>query len=197
MKNKIITSFMNFICKYNNVDDYKYDLIKYGFEGLYLTLTKLVLIIFVNIILGQIKEFFLLSLFFNIIRFFAFGVHAKRSRDCLISSLILFVLFPYLIKVLSISNIILIPIFLVLSLIIIIYSPSDTVKRPITKKDKRITYKILTTLVLITYLVFLSRFNNNSICNSIFFAGVIQSFIVLPITYKLFGVPYKNKEVNN
>lgn len=95
MKKLIINKCMELVTTYNkDLSQRDIDKIKYGLEGLYLTITKLIFIIIVSIILGIWKETLLLILIFNGIRLTAFGVHAKRSIDCLISSTLFFILFP-------------------------------------------------------------------------------------------------------
>ena len=97
MKKLIINKCMELVTTYNkDLSQRDIDKIKYGLEGLYLTITKLIFIIIVSIILGIWKETLLLILIFNGIRLTAFGVHAKKSIDCLISSTLFFILFPIL-----------------------------------------------------------------------------------------------------
>lgn len=97
MKKLILEKCMNLITTYNkDLSEKDKDKIKYGLEGLYLTITKLIFIIIISIILGIFKEVILLLLTFNGIRLTAFGVHAKRSIDCLISSSLFFILTPYI-----------------------------------------------------------------------------------------------------
>ena len=92
MKKLILEKCMNLITTYNkDLSEKDKDKIKYGLEGLYLTITKLIFIIIISIILGIFKEVILLLLTFNGIRLTAFGVHAKRSIDCLISSSLFFI----------------------------------------------------------------------------------------------------------
>lgn len=66
--------------KYPYYDDEKIEVIMYGLEGLYLTFTKLVVIFGLGLILGKITKILMLLLFYNIIRFSAFGLHAKIGR---------------------------------------------------------------------------------------------------------------------
>ena len=168
------------------------DKIKYGLEGLYLTITKLIFIIIVSIILGIWKETLLLILIFNGIRLTSFGVHAKRSIDCLISSTLFFILFPIICIKFSIPLIVKVILFIPLTVLIGIFAPADTEKRPLINKKKRKIYKMLSIMISIIYMTIAIVIKDNTLSNCFIFAIVIQIIIMLPITYKIFGVSYNN-----
>lgn len=193
MKKLIINKCMELVTTYNkDLSQRDIDKIKYGLEGLYLTITKLIFIIIVSVILGIWKETLLLILIFNGIRLTAFGVHAKRSIDCLISSTLFFILFPILCIKLTIPLIIKIILFIPLTVLIGIFAPADTEKRPLINKKKRKWYKILSIIISIIYMTIAIVIKNNILSNCFIFAIVIQIIIMLPITYKIFGVSYNN-----
>ncbi len=193
MKKLIINKCMELVTTYNkDLSQRDIDKIKYGLEGLYLTITKLIFIIIVSIILGIWKETLLLILIFNGIRLTAFGVHAKRSIDCLISSTLFFILFPFLCIKLTIPLIIKIILFIPLTVLIGIFAPADTEKRPLINKKKRKIYKILSIIISIIYMTIAIVIKDNTLSNCFIFAIVIQIIIMLPITYKIFGVSYNN-----
>ena len=193
MKKLIINKCMELVTTYNkDLSQRDIDKIKYGLEGLYLTITKLIFIIIVSIILGIWKETLLLILIFNGIRLTAFGVHAKRSIDCLISSTLFFILFPILCIKLTIPLIVKEIIFIPLVILIGIFAPADTEKRPLINKKKRKIYKILSIIISIIYMTIAIVIKDNTLSNCFIFAIVIQIIIMLPITYKIFGVSYNN-----
>ena len=68
----------------------------YGLEGLYMTITKLVVIFLIAIIFGFVKEFLFTLIMFNIIRYVGFGYHANKSIICLISSTALLLGLPFI-----------------------------------------------------------------------------------------------------
>ena len=182
MKKLILEKCMNLITTYNkDLSEKDKDKIKYGLEGLYLTITKLIFIIIISIILGIFKEVILLLLTFNGIRLTAFGVHAKRSIDCLISSSLFFILTPYICINLTIPILIKEIMFIPLVVMIGILAPADTQKRPLINKKKTIIYMTLSIVI-----------KNNTLSNCFIFALFIQIIIMLPITYKIFGVSYNN-----
>ena len=193
MKKLIINKCMELVTTYNkDLSQRDIDKIKYGLEGLYLTITKLIFIIIVSIILGIWKETLLLILIFNGIRLTAFGVHAKRSIDCLISSTLFFILFPIICIKLTITLIVKIILFIPLTVLIGIFAPADTEKRPLINKKKRKIYKMLSIMISIIYMTIAIVIKDNTLSNCFIFAIVIQIIIMLPITYKIFGVSYNN-----
>ena len=193
MKKLILEKCMNLITTYNkDLSEKDKDKIKYGLEGLYLTITKLIFIIIISIILGIFKEVILLLLTFNGIRLTAFGVHAKRSIDCLISSTLFFILFPIICIKLTIPLIVKIILFIPLTVLIGIFAPADTEKRPLINKKKRKIYKMLSIMISILYMTIAIVIKDNTLSNCFIFAIVIQIIIMLPITYKIFGVSYNN-----
>ncbi len=201
MKNAFINSCMSIITDNNkNLSRKEIDTMKYGLEGLYLTITKLIIIFAISLILGIFKEVLLLILIFNGIRLTSFGVHAKRSIDCLISSILFFLIFPILCIKLSIPLLIKQILFIPLVLLIGIFAPADTEKRPLKNKRKRTIYKILSIIISIIYMSLSLIIKDNTLSNCFIFALIIQIIVMLPITYKIFGVSYNNYkkyEVNN
>lgn len=193
MKKLIINKCMELVTTYNkDLSQRDIDKIKYGLEGLYLTITKLIFIIIVSIILGIWKETLLLIIIFNGIRLTAFGVHAKRSIDCLISSTLFFILFPIICIKLTIPLIVKVILFIPLTVLIGIFAPADTEKRPLINKKKRKIYKMLSIIISIIYMTIAIVIKDNTLSNCFIFAIVIQIIIMLPITYKIFGVSYNN-----
>ena len=192
MKEKFINSSMSLIQSNKNLSSIEKDKMRYGLEGLYLTITKMIIIFILALILGILKEVVILLLLFNVIRYTAFGVHAKRSIDCLISSTLFFIGFPMLCIYLNIPLIVKLSLFLPIIVLIGIFAPSDTIKRPINDKKKRLIYKILSIIISIIYLVLSIIIKDNFLSNAFIFSLIIEVIVILPITYKIFGVPYNN-----
>ena len=193
MKKKILNALMSSIKKNKpDLNDEQLEIIEYGLEGLYLTTIKIIIIILLSIILNIFKETILMILFYNIPRFTTFGMHAKDSKSCLITSLLLFIGGTYLAIYANIT----LPIKIVLSVIclilIIIYAPADTHKRPIINTKHRKKLKCTSIIITITYIFLTILINDNYICNLIYLALLIQSTAIIPITYKIFKMPYNN-----
>ena len=192
MRSKIINSIMEQIKKYNNFDDIKLQEIKYGLETVYLTIVKTIIFIILAILLKTIKELLLFMLFYGIIRLTGFGVHAKKSLHCWISSILIFVIIPILIKYVTLNNYVIYLISIISIIILAIYAPADTPKSPLINKKKRIIYKVLTTLISLGYLITITLIKNKIIINTLLYSLLLECFLVTPFIYKLFGVSYKN-----
>ena len=193
MKQLVIKNCLSLISNYNpDLSSKELDKIRYGLEGIYLTFTKLIVISIVAYFIGIFNEYALLLLTFNGMRLFGFGVHAKKSSHCLVSSSLFFLIFPIICKILIIPKLIKLVISVPLILLILMFAPADTEKRPLKNKKKRIIFKGLTTIIAIFYIILSFVIKNNTLSNCFIFAVVIQVIIILPITYRLFGVNYNN-----
>ena len=192
MKKFILDNCMNIIIKNKNYDEIKLAEIKYGLETLYLTFSKLIIISIIAIILGIFKELIIFLLIYNIMRAPSFGIHASKSWICLLSSTLVFIGLPLLIKRIMIKPIIKIIIGIISIIGIMLFSPADTHKKPIINKKRRKIYKILSTIIAITYVILSILIKENYIANSFLFATLLQNILISPITYKLFKMPYNN-----
>ena len=192
MKEVIISNIMLNIKNNKDLTDEKLREIKYGLEALYLTLTKILVIYLISIVLNTYKELSLIFLFYGILRLTGFGLHSKSTKECWISSIAIFVPIPYLVKIIFIPEYINIILSIFGIVLLAIYSPADTEKRPLINREKRIVYKILTTLIAIIYMVIVLVVKNNILSNIITFSILLEAVIVLPISYKLFGLKYNN-----
>lgn len=193
MKKRFLKNIRKSIKKqYPNYTEDKLDEIMYGVEGIYLTITKAIIIFMFALILGIFKELLFLLIAFNIIRTFAFGMHANNSITCLIFSSLIFLGGAFICKYIIINKNILYLMYLLVLIIISIYSPADTVKRPLIKKKKRIRFKILSILTVIVFFIITLFFKNNLIINCLIFGLIIECILILPITYRAFNMPYKN-----
>lgn len=178
--------------QYPNYSSDKIEEIMYGIEGIYLTITKSIIIFLCALILGIFKELLYLLIAFNFIRLFAFGMHANKSWICLIFSSSVFLIGAFLCKYITISKEVLCILYLLILIIMIKYAPSDTVKRPLIKKKKRTMYKVLSIIITVTYFIITLFIQNNLIINSMVMGLIIECILIIPITYKAFKMPYKN-----
>lgn len=197
MKDKILDKCIFFLQKYNNYSKKDIQKLRYGLEGIYLTITKMIFILLLSLILGILKEVVLVFIFFNILRFFGFGFHAEKSSECLIMSTINFVLLPLLLLNVSFSTTVDLIISIFCIIIFLLFAPADTVKRPLVNKKKRITRKILTVCTGIIYLILIVIFKGHYIKTILLSSLIIQAIVVNPVTYFLAKQPYNNyKKLN-
>lgn len=192
MKNKFLKRSVLYINKYYNYTGKDLEKLKYGLEGLYLTLSKTIIIFLCALILGIVKEVLLVLILFNIIRYTGFGFHAEKSYQCLICSLINFVLLPIYFLNIHISQ----EIALIISFICIIhyllFAPADTVKRPLLNKKKRLIRRILTVMIGIIYTAIILILKNDYVTSLLLTSLVIQMIVISPVTYMIFKQPYNN-----
>lgn len=193
MKEVFINNSINLIHKYYpDYDDVKLEELKYGLLGLYLLITKSIIIFGIAFFLGIFKELLIFMLIYNLLRAPSFGIHASKSWICLVSSTLIFIIATYL----SVHIIIPINLKVIFGFIGIILihknSPADTAKRPIVSHKRRLIYKTISTMVAIAFVISSIVINNNFFANSFMFSLLIQCIFTSPTTYKIFGEPYDN-----
>ncbi len=192
MKEVVLTKSINFISQYKEYSEEELEKINYGLEGLYLTITKLVIIVLLSIILNIFKEVMIILVLFNIIRYFGFGIHAKKSSECLLSSIFCFIILPYFLLNIKLDNITNLIIGIICIINFLLFAPADTVKRPLKNKKKRMIRKTLTTITGIIFIAISMIFEGSSI-STLFIASVIIEVIMInPITYLILRQPYNN-----
>lgn len=192
MKKRFLNICLNIIKNNNsNISDEKLDEIRYGLEGIYLTITKTIFIFFTAYVLGILKEMILMLLFFNILRTTGFGLHATKSWMCWVSSTLIFIIFPFIAKNIYISVNIKAILGIISIILIFMYAPADTKKHPLVNKKKRDIWKFFSTINCIL-LVFYSLFINNNISNLIIFAIYTEILLINPLSYKIFNLDYDN-----
>ena len=177
---------------YPDYDEDRLDEIRYGLEATYLSITKLVVILFASFLLGIFKESIILLVLFNFLRLTGFGLHATKSWMCWVSSSITFLLVPFFCKSLVLPNYVLVAISVVCLINFLLYAPADTVKRPLIHKKRRLLYKVCTVLIASLYTVLIFITKDTFLQNSLASAMLIEGALINPYIYKLFNLPYNN-----
>lgn len=168
------------------------EIIQYGLHGLYLSITKIIVLVLIAIILNQLKELLLLLVFFGILRSNAFGLHASKSWMCWVATIPIFTILPRLAMTITI------PLYIkYISCILFIfhlykYAPADTKKRPIISKDIRRKHKLLATLTGTIFAIISLYTSINLLANTLIFSLLLINIFISPLTYKLFNLPYNN-----
>lgn len=192
MKKYFLDKTIKLIKKYYNYDDIKLKEIRYGLETIYLTITKTIVIFILAYFLKIFKELLLIFFFYGLLRATGHGLHAKKSLHCWIASILSFTVLPYLSRIVTFdfySKFIICTFSIIL---IAIYSPADTEKKPIVKKKKRIILKVLATITAVAYSILAFVLKNNLIINTLIFSMITELTLILPISYKIFGLKYNN-----
>ena len=197
LKKKFLNSSIKLISDSKNYTQDQIDIIADGLEAIYLTITKMIVVIGIAYFCGIVKEVLTLLIAYNIVRSQAFGIHASKSSYCLISSLILFVGGAFICKHIIVSKIIMLIISVLCNICIFIYAPADTYKRPLINAKKRKRFKILSSLIAIVYTILIFMLYEHYIANYLLIGMLIEVLMILPITYKIFKLPYNNYKKYN
>lgn len=193
MKQKFLNYSLGCIQKnHPEYDEIKMDELRYGLEGFYLTITKSIVIFSVAFILNVFVEMIFMLFIFNILRKYAFGLHATKSWICLISSGSVFLIFPYISKLIEIPIIVKALLGIIAVVCIYCYAPADTSKRPLIYADRRRKYKHIATVCCVILMGICLVIPNNLYSNLILFGVYAEVVIILPITYRIFHLSYNN-----
>lgn len=193
MKEVFINNSMNLIHKYYpNYSEEKLAELKYGLLGLYLMITKSIIIFGIALYLGLFKELLIFTVIYNILRAPSFGMHTSKSWICLVSSASIFILSTYLSAKISIPINIKIIFGIIGILLMYKNSPADTTKKPIVSPKRRRIYKTVSTLIAIIFVIASIVIDNNFLSNSFILSLMLQNIMVAPTTYKIFGETYDN-----
>ena len=193
MKKVFLNGCLRIIKKNDStISDEKLDEIRYGLEGIYLTITKTIFIFAISYLLGIFREMIIMLIVFNILRTTGFGIHAKKSWQCWVSSTILFIFFPFISKYIYMPNILKIVLGIIAIVVMALYAPADTVKHPLVNKKKRLIWKTLTVINCIILVLISICVKDNAISNLMIFGIYSEVVVIIPLTYKIFGLPYNN-----
>ena len=192
MKNYLINHWIKTIKMYKNVSQDKEEVLRYGIEGLYLTVTKTIVIIIIAAIFNCFLESIIFTILFGLLRSFSHGLHAKKSWLCWIISITTFVFIPLLAKHFIIYTNIKIIVGLIGTILIFKNSPADTYKRPIVNKKRRLKLKYTSGAISLLYFIICILINYQFISNCLIYSILLQNILISPLTYKLFKLPYNN-----
>ncbi len=180
MKRIIINPILSSLA--NSYDEDKLKKIKYGLESVYIHLEKGIVLILVAYLLSSLKTLFLLILFVNILRRYAYGIHLASSLKCHLFSISVYIIIPKLVLSLDKTNLLIISYLSLIS--IVAFAPALTKKGRKLKKDEIKKNKIISTIIATTYCIFITL-NQTYLAYILGIALLIQSIIVNPISYRL------------
>lgn len=201
MKDLIINSSLKYI-KNNNpdFDKDKIEVIEYGLVSMYLLISKLIIITLIAWMIGIVKELFIFTFLYNLIRMPSFGLHASKSWICLVVSTIMFLGVPIICMNIVISNSLKSAIGIIFTIFIFKNSPADTHKRPIANPKRRSFFKICSTIISVIFVGLSIYVNDNFLSNCLIAVIGCQTLFISPTVYKIFKLPYnnyKNYDLNN
>ncbi|GFP74619.1 accessory gene regulator B family protein [Clostridium fungisolvens] len=187
----------NIAMKINKViqkDGIELQKVKLGIEILLINISKFILILLVSIKLHLVIQTTIITIVLGAIRSKAFGLHAKSSIVCTITSLMLYVIGGYVSNLAQPNKFVIFCIFIAINIALYIYAPADTEYHPLIgqalrrnlKKKAVITGAILMMLALMS--------TNYVITNLITLASIFEVLSILPISYKVLNRRYNNYE---
>ncbi|MGE5626900.1 MAG: accessory gene regulator B family protein [Solirubrobacterales bacterium] len=167
---------------------------KLGLEIVFINISKAIVIFAVAAQFNLVKEVLIMSLVFATIRKSAFGIHAKNSVVCTISSLMMFVFGSYISYYLKFNNYIVFIIFLVANLLLYKYAPGDTEKHPLlrAKLRKKLKKEAIASGILLMIIALIIP--NQVVKTLITLAASFEVISILPLTYRILNRRYKNYE---
>jgi accessory gene regulator B len=192
VKNKIVNYNVNKLKKKNKYTESQIRIYKYGLEASYSMITKLTVVFILSYFLNTFYETLFLTIFYTLVRSFAFGIHASSNLHCWIITLLVYTLVPLIIKSMYITNIYYYLIFVVCSIIIGIYAPADTPKRPLIHEKKRRRCKLITIIIISMLFILSFIINNFVILYSILWSLIIEAICINPLIYKITNTQYNN-----
>lgn len=192
MKEKVVNNLFNFILKNKNLNDTETKKIKYGLDGLYSLITKLIAVFILCIFTNTLYEYILLLFFYALIRTYSFGLHASSSLICWIYTITIYVGGSLIIKYIHVNEITLLIIWLLSFISFVMWAPADTPKRPLIRANQRKKQKIKTCAIAIMYLIFLIFIKVTIIQNSIALSLLVQAIMINPLTYKITNTTFNN-----
>ncbi len=192
MKERFITKSLNFIGKYETIDDLKLLKLKYGLEGLYSLIEKLIVVLIIAGILNTLPETLMIIAFYACLRSFSYGLHAKTNLGCWITSIFLYNIVPLLMKTYLIPQNIGYIVFPIAFLSFLLWAPADTPKRPLIRKEIRDKCKIKSLIIISIYLLLYIFTQNILLKKTIIYAIIIQTIFINPLSYKITKTTFNN-----
>jgi accessory gene regulator B len=170
------------------------EIIKYGLEILLMNIPKTGVILAIAYMLSILKYTLCTLVIFSILRYFAAGIHSRRSVSCLLSTLVFMLGTTYVSLKFQLTITEKSLIFFPALYVYYKYAPADTEEKPYLNKVIRQQLKIKSILVISIYFGF-------SICiKSVFFSNLfihiiwLEALLISPITYKILKRRYNNYE---
>lgn len=180
----------------NNSSVSKEDLekIKYGIHVLLLNIFKLLILFVMAYFLNILQYTFVILIAFGFLRSFASGMHADSSIGCTVSTILIFIGGSYLSIYVPLNNNIIFIIFVLSLGLMLLYAPADTKKRPFVSKKLRKSLKIKSVLAVILLYAIVLFIKDDIYKNLITYGILVESLLITPLIYKIFGKEYKNYE---
>lgn len=165
-------------------DDVEREKIKFGVRLIFDDLWKVAIIYLVALSLGCFYETLVTHGTFSILRQVCFGFHFQNSIICLIASILSLPIGVFLIQELLVVNDYILFLAIISTLVLVIFAPVATDKRPIFSRKHRdfLRKKILTRLLMLWIIILIV---NKDFQNLVLYALILIAISVL--TQKVLG----------
>ncbi|EAC9140583.1 accessory gene regulator ArgB-like protein [Listeria monocytogenes] len=175
-------------------DEEGYLKVKYGLEIILINVMKFALVYGIALVTGLLLQTVTVHLSYLWLRRYSFGLHATKTLNCTLISLMMFVLAPFVFQNIPSNNWIVLGTFGFILLNIFLFAPADTESLPLIGEEHRKTLKrkaMIGTLILtgIALLIPFAEMKTLIMVGSLF-----QVISINPLTYKLLKRRYRNYE---
>lgn len=188
------TKITKTIFRDREVDEDRFAIVKYGVEIFLVNVTKGIIVYLAAALLGMLWQTLVVHLSYLMIRRHSFGLHAKTSLGCTITSVVMFVILPYFVKEVQLSEWMIVLISGLILLNIAIFSPSDTENMPLFNAKKRHVLRRKSILNTIFVLLLMLLIPIGEIKILILYGMFVQVIMIHPWTYKIMKRSYNNYE---
>lgn len=195
MKQIFVNTCCSFVSNHEDCDELKMKKLKYGLEAIYNLISKTVILFGVALLLNIWKEYLLLILVYSIVRMYSYGIHAKTTLMCWITTTPIYIGGSLFIKYMSLPYYAIYGIAIFSFVSFLLWAPADTPAKPLIREEKRHLQKIKSCIICILLFVIQLKTTNQSIINVISYSLAIQSICINPITYYLTKTPYANYKI--
>ncbi|MBC1984878.1 accessory gene regulator B family protein [Listeria booriae] len=188
------TKITKTIFRDREVDEDRFAIVKYGVEIFLVNVTKGIIVYLAAALLGMLWQTLVVHLSYLLIRRHSFGLHAKTSLGCTITSVVMFVILPYFVKEVQLSEWMIVLISGLILLNIAIFAPSDTENMPLFNAQKRHVLRRKSILNTIFVLLLMLLIPIGEIKILILYGMFVQVIMIHPWTYKIMKRSYNNYE---
>jgi len=192
VKEKFILNSLALIESKREVTDLERKKLKYGLEGFYNLATKLIVMVILAILLDILFEFLLLTFVYSILRLYGFGIHAKKTWQCWITTVPIYIGGCFLIKYFAFPVWLNYFIWFIGLISFLLFAPADTPSRPLIYKRKRIKAKVLSLIILGFCFLAYVFIKDSIVQNIITYAVLVEAISINPLIYKIFRTPFNN-----
>ncbi|MBC1492648.1 regulator [Listeria booriae] len=188
------TKITKTIFRDREVDEDRFAIVKYGVEIFLVNVTKGIIVYLAAALLGMLWQTLVVHLSYLMIRRHSFGLHAKTSLGCTITSVVMLVILPYFVKEVQLSEWMIVLISGLILLNIAIFAPSDTENMPLFNAQKRhvLRRKSIFNTIFVLLLMLLIPIGEIKIL--ILYGMFVQVIMIHPWTYKIMKRSYNNYE---